>query len=502
MLHHRVWRTALAVGLGVGFGYAAAAVTFGVFPSSQAPTPSGAERVEAQERSATKPNIVLLLADNLGWGELGCYGGGALRGAPTPRLDQLAREGLRLTNFNVESECAPSRCALLTGRHAIRTGTHRSTAAGLPQGLTQWEVTLAELLAERGYVSGLFGKWHLGDREGRFPTDQGFDEWFGLPRTSNECQFTDAVEFDPKASTTPHILEGRKGEKTREGAVFNYDARRRIDAEATRRAIDFMRRSRKAGKPFFAYVPFINVHFPTLPHPDFQGKTRAGDFADAVAELDHRVGQILDALKEMEIEEDTLVIFCSDNGPEFRRPWRGACGPWRGTYHTSMEGGLRAPFLARWTKKIKPDRVSNEIVHIVDLFTTLARVAGAEPPKDRAIDGVDQLAFLLGEQEKSNREGFVLYIEDQMRAVKWRSWKLHFVWQPDAAEGAPLKLETPRLFHVLQDPKEETDVSMHHAWVMEPMVRLAYEFRESLKKHPPIPPGTPDPYRPPTSGER
>ncbi len=133
--------------------------------------------------------------------------------------------------------------------------------------------------------------------------------------------------------------------------------------------------------------------------------------------------------------------------------------------------------------------MSNEIVHAVDLFPTLARLGGAEVPKDRPIDGVDQLPFLLGQQEKSNRDGFVLFIEDQMRAVKWRNWKLHYVWQPDAAEGAPLKLETPKLFNVLQDPKEETDVSMHHAWVMEPIARLAHEFRESLKKYPPIPPG-------------
>ncbi len=305
----------------------------------------GSLAVSAEGRGESKPNVVLLLADNLGWGELGCYGGGPLRGAPTPRLDQLARQGLRLTNFNVETECSPSRCALMTGRHAIRTGVHRTTPAGLPQGLTQWEVTLAELLSAQGYATGLFGKWHLGDREGRFPTNQGFDEWFGLPRTSHECQFTAAPGFDPRTMTTPHTLEGRKGLKTREVAVFDYDARRRIDSEITRRAIDFMQRSSRAGKPFFAFVPFINVHFPTLPHPDFQGKTGNGDFADCVVELDHRVGQVLDALKDLRLEEQTLVVFCSDNGPEFRRPWRGTAGPWRGTYHTSMEGALRAPFL-------------------------------------------------------------------------------------------------------------------------------------------------------------
>jgi arylsulfatase len=141
--------------------------------------------------------------------------------------------------------------------------------------------------------------------------------------------------------------------------------------------------------------------------------------------------------------------------------------------------------------------VSDAIVHAVDLFTTLARLGGAEVPKDRTIDGVDQLAFLLGRQERSNREGFVVYIEDQLRAVKWRDWKWDLVWQPDAAEGAPVKLETPVLFNLVQDPKEETDVSMHHAWVAEPLFRLAHDFRESLKRYTPIPPGAPDPYHPP-----
>jgi arylsulfatase len=451
---------------------------------------------DAPGANIKKPNIVFMMADNLGWGELGCYGGGVLRGAPTLALDKLAGQGLRLTNFNVESECPPSRCALMTGRHPIRAGVFRSTPAGLPQGLTRWEVTIAELLSAQGYATGHFGKWHLGDRDGRFPSDRGFDEWYGLPRTSNECQYS-AAGAAARLVSTPHILAGRKGEKTRELEVFDFNARRRIDAEVVKRAIDFMRRCHQARRPFYAYVPFINVHFPTLPHPEFHGKTGNGDFADAVVELDHRVGQILNALKEMDLEKDTVVVFTSDNGPEFRRPWRGTAGPWRGTYHTSMEGGLRTPFIIRWPGKIQPRRVCDEIVHAVDMFTTLARLGGAQIPRDRAIDGVDQLDFFTGVQERSNRDGFVVFIEDQLRAVKWRNWKSHFVWQPDAAEGAPLKLEVPVVFNVLQDPKEETDVSMHQAWVAEPVMRLVHDFRASLKRYPPIPPGTPDPYQPP-----
>ena len=149
------------------------------------------------------PHIVFILADNLGWGELGCYGGGALRGAPTPRIDRLASEGLRCLNFNVESDCVPTRSALMTGRHPIRTGALQSVPAGLPQGLIPWEITLAQLISSRGYATACYGKWHLGDREGRYPKDRGFDEWYGIPRTTNESMFTSSPGFDPSVVDIP-----------------------------------------------------------------------------------------------------------------------------------------------------------------------------------------------------------------------------------------------------------------------------------------------------------
>src|SRR3989442_688101 len=163
------------------------------------------------------PNIVLILADNLGWGELGCYGGGMLRGAPTPRIDKLASEGLRFLNFNVESDCVPTRYALMTGRHPIRTGALQSIPAGLPQGIIPWEVTIAQLLSARGYATAIYGKWHLGDREGRFPKDRGFDEWYGIPRTTNETMFASSVGFDPSVVDQPYVMEGRVGNRASSG---------------------------------------------------------------------------------------------------------------------------------------------------------------------------------------------------------------------------------------------------------------------------------------------
>ena len=445
-----------------------------------------------------KPNIVLILADNLGWGELGCYGGGVLRGAPTPRIDALAGEGLRFLNFNVESDCVPTRSALMTGRQAIRTGAFQSVPAGLPQGLTRWEVTLAQLLSDQGYATAHYGKWHLGDREGRFPNDRGFDEWYGIPRTSTESLFTTAHKYDSDVVGLPYIMKGKKGGESENVKLFDRESRRLIDGEVTDMTIDFMKENAAKNQPFFAYVPITQLHFPSLAHPDFMGRTGHGEMADSLVEMDHRVGQISDALDEIGIADDTILIFGSDNGPEFRRPWRGTAGYWRSTYHTAMEGSLRVPFMMRWPGKIPGGGVSNEIVHIADLFPTIARIVGADVPSDRMIDGVDQLDFFLGNQDKSNREGFVYYIKSEMRAVKWRDWKMHMIWEQEVNDG-PIKLESPYLFNLVQDPKEETNVALEHSWVMAHMRRMVHEFLESLKRYPAIPPGTQDPYEPPAA---
>jgi arylsulfatase A-like enzyme len=442
-----------------------------------------------------KTNIVLILADNLGWGELGCYGGGAIRGAPTPRIDALAKEGIQLLNFNVESDCVPTRSALMTGRHPIRTGALQSVPAGLPQGLIPWEVTIAELLSKAGYATGMFGKWHLGDKEGRYPKDKGFDEWYGIPRTTNESMFTEQVGFDPEVVDVPYVMEGFKGRPAEKKEIYDLEMRRRIDGVLTEKSCDFIRRKVAADEPYFLYVPLTQLHFPTLPHRDFEGQTKKGDFADSMIELDARVGQIVDAVHATGTQDNTLFIFASDNGPEYRRPWRGSAGMWTGTYHTSMEGSLRVPFIARWPGNIPAGVVSNEIFHVVDIYSTLAAVAGVQVPQDRPIDGVNQLSFLKAETPNSAREGFVYFIKNEMRAAKWRDWKMHFVWEKEPNEGAN-HLETPYLFNLVQDPKEETDVSSTQGWVRGPIRKMINAFQATLKDTPPIPPGAPDNFLP------
>jgi arylsulfatase A-like enzyme len=458
-------------------------------------------RAQVRKTSSTseKPNIVLLMMDNLGWGEIGCYGGGILRGAETPRIDRLASEGMRFLNFNVETQCVPSRSALMTGRHPIRSGTSK-VVWGMLYGMTQWERTMPELLSDAGYATAMYGKWHLGHTPGRFPTDQGFDEWYGIANTTDESLYEGGFQYDPAQVALPQIMESVKGKEPKAIKTYNVAARREIDAELARRTIDFMERNVKAKKPFFTYVPFTQVHVPTLPHPDFEGKTGNGNFADVLAEMDHRVGQVLDAIDRLRIRDNTIVIFTSDNGPEEIFPHNGTAGPWRGTYFTALEGSLRSPFLIRWPEKIKAGQVHNEIMHITDLLPTLARAAGAIIPTDRIIDGIDQFAFLTGKKDKSAREGFPVYNGEALFAYKWGNWKLHFTEL--ATMGSPIvNPGMPRLYHLLRDPKEQYDL-IHYGgvdgfWVMPAIMKRLVAHQETLASEPPIQLGTPDPYVPP-----
>lgn len=449
-----------------------------------------AQSVAAQGR---RPNIVLIFPDNLGWGEVGAYG--SVRGVPTRRIDQIGVEGMRLNNFNVEFSCTVSRAALLTGRYAVRTGAVQNS------GITQWEVTIAEALKSAGYATALFGKWHLGGlswQKGRAPTDQGFDEWYGIPLTSNEAQTTTLPGFDPAKTEVPYIWEGKAGTPSTKVKPFDLETRRTVDREAALRGIDFMKRNVKARKPFFLYYPITQIHFPTLAHPDFAGKTGAGDIGDSMADVDYNTGLILDELKRLGIEKDTIVLWFTDNGAEARRPWRGSSGPWNGFYNTVMEGGIRTPCLIRWPGHIPAGRVSNEIVHQIDLFPTLAAAVGGDiVPKDRAIDGVNQLRFLEGLQAASNRDN-VLFFTNPARppvAVKWKDWKFYYTFQPEP--GAPPVLPLMRLFNLRSDPKEESDIKDANPWALAVMDKIVGDFQATTARYPNVPPNAPDPYVPP-----
>jgi arylsulfatase len=453
-----------------------------------------------------KPNIILVFMDNFGWGEPGFNGGGIIRGAATPRLDQLADEGLRLTNFNVEVQCTPSRSALMTGRYAIRSGNATVPLGEGVYGLVQWEFTMAEMLSEAGYATGMYGKWHLGRTAGRFPTDQGFDEWYGVPNSTDESVYSSLEGFSESGVSETYVMDGKKGEVPKKVRPYRLDYRPLIDRDLTDRAISFMKRQAGANKPFFVYLPYTATHFPTLPHPDFVGKSGNGPWADLLMQIDSYTGELLDTINELGISEKTIVIFTADNGPEafdfettnltVETAVHGSPGPWRGTLFTGFEGALRVPFAVRWPGKIESGRSSDEIVHAMDLFPTLAKIAGGTVPDDRAIDGRDMTDFLLGKTEKSGRDGFVVYMGNEIFGVKWRNWKLHFKEQDSAFD----KLRTytmPRVYNLLNDPQERDNVLFPNTWVPKAALVQLEEHVASLKKHPPIPAGAPDPYEPP-----
>jgi arylsulfatase A-like enzyme len=439
-----------------------------------------------------KPNIVFILGDNVGYGVLSCYNGGILD-TPTPRIDKLADEGMRLTNFNVENQCTPSRAALMTGRLPIRSGIGKAIAAGAPGGLHPWEITIAEMLGDAGYRTAIFGKWHLGAREGRLPTDQGFDEWFGF-------ETTDVIYWTGKPGMpledVHYIREAKKGEKPRNVQVYDEDTRRQIDRMITDRAVDYIAKNAQGDRPFFLYVAFAFAHHPVLAHPDFKNKSPAGEFGDSLLEHDYNVGRILDALTAVGIADNTVVVWASDNGPSplpTVTPWWtiGDSGPWRGEIGTVLEGNIRNPCIIRWPGKTPAGRVSNQIVSIVDFFPTLARIAGGKVPADRPIDGVDQLDFFMGRQEKSNREHVLLFLGQKLMAIKWRNYKIHLAGL-DRVDGVIEDWSFPRAFNLASDPKERWNIMWQNSWLGEEIGSFVAGYEASVKKYPNLAAGQPD----------
>jgi arylsulfatase len=462
-------------------------------------------------RPARRPNIVFMLVDNYGYGDLGCYGGGELRGVPTPRVDRLAGEGLRLTNFNVEPECSPSRTAFLTGRMPIRCGTSAVELTGGKDGLAPWEYTLAELLSDAGYATALYGKWHLGSAEGRFPTNQGFDEWFGIPRSSGEVNWPLQPGFDAKEYSIQPVMEGRKGEPSRALRPYDRAARALIDREITDRAVAYIARHAKEERPFFLYLPFTLPHDPPLTHPDFTRPNRS-QYQNAMDEIDHNAGRVIDAVDAAGIAGDTIVVFTSDNGPQTFQGigvdfgGQSDSGPFRGEFPSGWEGAVRVPCVIRWPGRVKPGRVSNQIVSLLDFYRTFARAAGAEDrvPSDRAIDSIDQGDFFFGEQATSNRDHHMIFHDGRLLAIKWRNFKMHFEIR-EQPRGAVVStgqvtttawrndLPSPWVFDIENDPKELWNIETTNVWVRRPIAKIRRAYAESVKRFPNVAPGADGP---------
>ena len=443
---------------------------------------------------ATKPNVAFILVDNCGWGDFSCYGGTV----PTPRIDSLATDGMRLNNYTVEAQCTPTRSAILTGRLPVRSGTMKVPLPGEGDaGLAPWEYTLAELFSDAGYATAAFGKWHLGETPGRLPTDQGFDEWFGIKNSSDEAGYSTYKQFGELGYPEPQWWEGVRGEPVTPAGVFDRQAKDLGDEKITARTVDFIERQAKAQKPFFTYVALFQIHPPMGVHPDFKGTSGGGLYADCLAEIDYRVGQILDAINSAGISEDTIVVFSSDNATS---PLKGSAdggsnGPWRGDFfNPPWEGSHRVSALARWPGHIPAGRQSQELLSAVDWLPTLAGLAGesARVPTDRPIDGVNAADYLLSKQDTSGRDAVLYFgLDGQLMSVKWKNFKV--VFRKSEAIGEPVTdVQLPMVFNLIGDPGERFnlwEVSMDMGWVMRPVLQHIAQFQQSVAQYPNIPTG-------------
>jgi arylsulfatase len=388
-------------------------------------------------------------------------------------------------------------------------------------------VTSAQALSDAGYATGMWGKWHLGsDPEQRSPVDFGFDEAVWCPRTADEVFWTmqsyfpdgETLTAKPYAGDTtvrvePQPIHTRtKGEKSKVLATYDAEFRAQFDRKITEWACDFITRAHADDTPFYVYLPYTQVHIPTIPDPEYAGKTKRGNWADLLTQMDDFTGMILDKLDELGIADDTIVVWTSDNGsdPNFRMPaidpdpaggqWKGFSGPWRGGYFTSLEGSNRAPCIVRWPGKVPAGKVSNQLVHEVDFFSTLISAGGGTIPSDRQIDGIDMGGFLLGDAEESGRDVVLCLQGNRLQAAKWRQWKVH-LFQQDEFYSTWTPYNMPHLYNLEWDPREEHEVDFAHGWVVHPIAAAAETFLMTLAVEPPIKPGTPDPYTPPAPGE-
>ncbi len=444
----------------------------------------------------SQPNIVLMLSDNIGYGDFGCYGGGIIRAAPTPNIDQIADKGIRFTNFNVEAECTPSRSALLTGRYAVRSGTTRAIPIqGIPQGLAPWEITLAEILKEQDYQTAIFGKWHLGKEEGRYPTDQGFDEWWGLSNSTGNIMWHDQVGFDPKYSKKFNILQGTASDGVEADRPYTMEMRPLMDEIIQNKSVEYINKHKDDDQPFFLYIPWTAMHHPYAPHPDFKGKSQNGDYADMMIEHDYRVGHVMQAIEDAGISDNTIIIYASDNGPDrVLFPMIGDTGPFRGYLGDVHEGAVRTPMMIRWDGHISPGLETNEIVAISDIYTTLANIVGVQIPKDRAIDGVDQSCLLYDNCEQTPREGVLYFHQETLMAAKWRQFKFYFRGEGVQQEQRSYTdLWLPQAYNIMQDPKEYADIILQNLWLLSPALSQLVPFYVSIKQYGMIQPGESEP---------
>lgn len=421
----------------------------------------------AAETGKRPPNFVVIFTDDLGYGDLACYGHPTIR---TPNLDQMARDGLRMTSFYVAaSVCSPSRAALLTGRYPLRCGMPGNTGPGSENHLPESELTIANLLKDEGYRTIAVGKWHLGhQRPELFPVGRGFDAWYGLPY-SNDMRRPFVQSDEPlKLYRNNEPIEFPVNQET-------------LTERYTEEAVRFIKDA--GNEPFFLYLAHSMPHLPVHTSENFQGTSEAGRYGDVIETLDWSAGRIRETLREQGIEEDTLVIFTSDNGPwhdlpdrmlqEGNERWHtGSPGLLRGAKGTTYEGGMRVPMIAVWPGHIPAGTTSGELATTMDFLPTFVHAAGGETPSDRTLDGRDIMTLLEGE-DVSPHEDFYYFRSDQLEGIREGDWKLR-----KAGDDAEVEL-----YHLARDPAEQYSVADQNPETVAELLAKMETFRVQVKEN-------------------
>ena len=440
--------------------------------------------------AAKKPNIVYILVDNTGWGDFSVYGGTT----PTPRIDQIARDGIKLTNYTVQAECVPTRAAIMSARLPTRSGAIRvPPVRGMKYGLSPWEYTMAELFSDAGYQTALFGKWHLGDSDGRYPTDQGFDSWYGIANSSGEGGFTSSELFSDSGLPVPQIFSGQKGQAVKAIKPLDLKSKTYLDEEIAEKSAEYISSAASSDSPFFLYVGFTHTHPPATLHPDFLDENGKATYEGVLREMDLRTGQILDAITRAGIEDNTIVVFSSDNATApYGDLTTGSNGPFRGHFFNQpYEGSHRVAAIVKWPGNIPAGSVSDEMFTALDWMPTLAEMAGEQEriPADRPIDGINAADHLMGKQASSGRDQVIFHgLDGSLMSVKWRDFKVIFR-EMDERDKPIQTLAYPALYNMKDDPAESRNLTywrIEDTWITAPVAKRIMNFKISEKIYPNI----------------
>jgi len=430
----------------------------------------------AQEKANRPPNVIIIYADDMGYADLGCFGAKQIK---TPNLDKMAKQGTRFTSFYVsQAVCSASRAALMTGKYSNRAGILGALGPASKTGLAAQHTTIAEMLKTLGYATSMIGKWHLGHRPDYLPTKRGFDEYYGLPYSN---------DMWPKHPTSKFpdlpLIDGVKT------IALNPD-QTKLTTDYTDRALKFIRKNKD--QPFFIYLAHNMPHVPLFVSDRQKGKSAGGLYGDVIEEIDWSVGQILQTLQDLGIDDNTLVIFTSDNGP-----WlsygnhSGSAGLLREGKGTTWEGGVRVPFIARWPGRIPADKTQHEPAMTIDILPTVARVTGAKLPAGK-LDGKDIRPLLFNEANaKSPHDAYYFYWNNELHAVRSGPWKLYFprtyrsmIGNEPGKEGQPGLYKNVKagqeLFNLVSDLSETTDVAARNPEVVRRLEMLSDRMRADL----------------------